>query len=226
MKKILFTILLAISGLFATTVYAQESAVPQQQSQQKQQQKVKRVRNYKILGLGAKVGVNTASLSNLQDFKEAWRAGYNIGGFVELRPFRLLSLNVEALYSKKGYSISTTGDESSTSIDAVLGTIDIPIMLKWYMIGGLSVQLGVTPSFTVHSSVSSSSGSVIEPLSFKESTLSIPVGFGYTFRWGLVFDFRYNIGATCAAFTIPQSLLGSFEQGRLSSFTILMGWRF
>ncbi len=125
--------------------------------------------------LGLKGGVNMASLSE--------GGGDNItafhGGAYGLIKITKFGIQPEALFSKRG-------------ADAVdLGYLDVPIMLKFYIAGGLNVQAG--PQFGILLNAEDSDGNDIKS-SLENSDLSAAFGAGLDLPMGLNLTARYIAG--------------------------------
>ncbi len=104
--------------------------------------------------IGAKAGANVTKI-NGKSFKDEFRYGYHVGGFVEVRTGNKFVLQPEILFNQ----YSTTVDSSFKNIydNAVsssnqrkvkLNYLSIPILLNYKLIGSfLSLQAG--PQFSV-----------------------------------------------------------------------------
>lgn len=104
------------------------------------------------LRLGAKAGVNLASIAGdeIDDFNG--RIGFHVGALVEIPINKKFSIQPELLYSMHGaareYSVIPNGGygikyETNLNLDY----INIPIMAKYYIIDGLSFETG--PQFGI-----------------------------------------------------------------------------
>ncbi len=159
-------------------------------------QKSTTAQKYKIIAIGAKFGINTTNLSAL-DNHTYWKSNYTIGGFGEIRPHRNFALCAEMLHSKQ-------------SQNPILGSINLPLLLKYSPIANLAIYTGINPQMGTGSSI------------------SIPVGIGYSCSWGLTLDVRYNIGADNGILVINPNLgsMGQYYHAPQSCWTLLIGWRF
>ncbi len=157
-----------------------------------------KAQSYKFLSFGVKAGANMSSVSGLSDISSALQAGFTGGLSVELRPIKLMGVRAEVLYSADGCKSSDISVENWTAkYEGDLGYIDSPIMAKIYVWGGLSVNLGVMPSFLVSSNItlSGSSGSTSDnsPVQANKAAFSIPVGLSLKILNFLSVEARYNI---------------------------------
>ena len=102
--------------------------------------------------LGAKAGVNIVKI-NGKSFKEEFRYGYSIGGFVEIGLGKKFSLQPEVVFNQ----YSTTLDSNYKSIyqnvissdqsKVKLNYLSIPIMLDYKFLGPIHLQVG--PQFGI-----------------------------------------------------------------------------
>ena len=137
------------------------------------------------VSLGLKGGLNFANV-NTSDPGTAYnsRTGYHIGAFANFK-FTKLAIQPELIYSVQGSDVSSA--TSSGSLD--LAYINIPILLKLYLIGGLNIQAGPQFGFLA----SATQGGQDYKSFLKGSDTSIAVGAGLDIS-KFVIDARYNIG--------------------------------
>jgi len=161
--------------------------------------------------VGAKAGMNIAGLGLSSDGKLAGvnyngRVGFHLGAYGLIRKGKL-GVQPEIVYSQQGQTYNTPNYHGLRSN---LGYINVPIVFKYYPVGGLSIQAG--PQFgllvaakgdliqTVYSNGASSLGqaSLDQDLkSYLNSTdFSIVFGAGLDLPWGLNLTFRYNYGVS------------------------------
>jgi len=128
--------------------------------------------------LGLKGGLNLASLSSDDDNVDSNVTAYHAGayGLIKIAKF---GIQPEALFSKRG------GD----AVD--LGYLDIPVMVKYYIAGGLNLQAG--PQFGVLLNAEDEDGNDVSDC-IKGSDISAAVGAGLDLPMGLNLTARYIIG--------------------------------
>lgn len=173
------------------------------------------------LGFGIKGGVNLTTL-NIEDPELSYnsRAGYHAGVFLRGR-FDKVGIQPELLlFTQNGdieSSIFGTAQESFTYLS-------IPVILKFYPIGGLNLQVGPQFGFLLDGEreydtfLGSGSQDITEY--YKESDVSVSLGGGYDFDFGLGLDVRYNIGIK----DINDAANG--EEARSRIFLVSLGWNF
>jgi opacity protein-like surface antigen len=149
---------------------------------------------------GVKAGLNLTNFTG--DFDEADGAtSFYVGGLVDLPVSGNFHVQPELLYSMEG------ADKASLSY------LRVPIMAKYYVMEGLSLQAGPEVAFKV----------AAENDLMDEATKSIDFGIGagvaYELPMGLFFDARYNLGLS----NISESDQVDFKN---TGIQIGLGWRF
>ena len=155
--------------------------------------------------IGAKGGVNFATFSgdDLGDVKS--RTGFHIGGLVEVPISEKFAIQPEVLYTAQGSKYSEKGTELgvdySYEMEQKLDYIQVPVMAKFYVIDGLSLEAGPQVSFLTSSKldyegtlggVTVSGEEDIDDVS--NIDFSIGAGASYRLPMGLFFTARYNFG--------------------------------
>lgn len=133
------------------------------------------------VALGIKGGLNFANI-NTTSVGAAYnsRTGYHAGAFVNIKLTKL-AIQPEVIYSVQG------ADAASGNLE--MGYINIPILLKFYLIGGLNLQAG--PQFGFLSSATQ--GGVDVKSLVESSDTSVALGAGFDIS-KFVIDARYNLG--------------------------------
>src|SRR5690606_27412266 len=94
---------------------------------------------------GPKAGVNIANISGMDDSE--MKIGFHVGAVAEIKFNDKFSLQPEVLYSAQGTKVDKEGVEKDFKNDY----INIPIMAKYYIVGGFSVELGPQVGFLMKS---------------------------------------------------------------------------
>lgn len=182
MKKIVLT----IAGVFAMSVLSAQE-----------------------IKYGAKAGLNLSTFTgDDEDVKSL--VGFHIGGFAEFKISDKFSVQPELLYSAQGgereYSYSdemgfVTGKETIK-----LGYLNLPVMAKYYVAPGFSVEAGPQVGFLLsakndydyRSSFFGENLSDSGEIDIKDNLKSIDFGFnfgaGYEFTENIFVQARYNLG--------------------------------
>ncbi len=188
--------------------------------------------------LGLKGGLNFASVSNASSsnsIAQAYgnRTGYHFGAYAMFKITKF-AIQPEIVFSRQGQSYSTP---SFSNLKSNFDYINIPIIIKFYLAGGLNLQAG--PQFGF---LASSSGDVINTANnkvttqsltslVKSSDVSLAVGAGWDLPFGLNLTARYNIGLSdinklTGTNTVPTitSSLGT-TQAKNQVLQISLGYR-
>ncbi|MCB0488848.1 MAG: porin family protein [Cyclobacteriaceae bacterium] len=147
--------------------------------------------------IGVKGGLNFSKLdvsqgaSNIDN-----RSGFH-GGAFGLIKFSKIGIQPEIIFSKQGSNF----DFNSADIEANFDYINIPIILKLYLVAGLNLQAGPQFGFTTTSEIKETIGGVSTTTDIKDelnkkSDTSIALGAGWDLPFGLTIDARYNIGVS------------------------------
>ena len=151
------------------------------------------------LHVGLKGGLNFAGIDGhskvTQDYGR--RAGFHFGAFASLKIWKV-AIQPEVVFSRQGQSFSyNTQQNYSTKLDY----INVPIMIKVYLVGGFNLQAGPQFGFLVSAKgdVINSSGPAVSTnqdiKNFVNATdLSLGFGFGWDLPRGVNIGARYNLG--------------------------------
>ncbi|NBC58741.1 MAG: outer membrane beta-barrel protein [Bacteroidetes bacterium] len=134
------------------------------------------------IDFGAKLGVNFATLNDVSEADN--KTGFVGGAFLSAK-FSKIGLQAELLYSQQGAEIDATEFD--------LNYVNIPVLFKFYLIGGLNVQAGPQFGFLIDDSLEDSVSSGVEAETFD---LSGAAGLGFDLPAGLRADARYVFGLT------------------------------
>ena len=139
--------------------------------------------------LGAKAGLNVASLGGdsygLGSLGS--RTSFHLGALAEIPLSEKFALQPEILYSAEGSDWSFGGANADIKLDY----IRVPVLAKYYIIEGLSAELG--PSFGVLVSADDSGPGDAKDR-YKSFDAAIAVGASYRLDMGVFFSLRYNKG--------------------------------
>jgi len=206
MKKILLSIV-ALAAITVSTVSAQ---APQGWT------------------FGPKAGITISNGTNQpSDANSKYKVGFTGGAFVEYGlSNEWLGLSAEVLYSSQGAKQDDYTDEGVKITDNKenLNYLNIPILAKFYVLRGLSINAGIQPGFLLGAKGSWKEDGHKESRTgtegLKTFDFSVPVGLSYSFDCGLIIDARYNIGVT----KVPDFV--DAPNSKNSVFAVTLGWRF
>ena len=173
------------------------------------------------VAFGIKGGLNLTTL-DVKDPELSYesRTGYHAGIFLRSRMDKVAIQPELLLFTQQGNLESTffgTARESFTYLS-------IPVILKFYPVGGLNIQLGPQFGFLIDGEreydnfLSSGTEDITDH--YKKSDVSVSVGGGYDFGFGLGLDVRYNIGVK----DINDAADGQEARSRI--FLLSLGWNF
>lgn len=165
--------------------------------------------------IGFKAGANFAKITNGD-----MHTGFHLGGLAEIYINEKFSIQPELLYSAQG---SESSSSSSTTAFGVamsgkgdsklkLSYINIPVIAKYYVLEGLSIQAGpqvgflvkaemdyvgttTNPHFSDQLEIYTASSSDVKS-QLNNIDFGINFGAGYEFISGMFIDARYNLGLT------------------------------
>lgn len=149
---------------------------------------------------GVKGGVNFSTFSGdgFRDFENPdSRTSFNLGLLAEIPLSEKFSIQPEVLYSGQGYDISSR--DNANDVEYQLDYINVPVLAKYYIIEGLSIEAGPQIGFLVNSEIdndpSGDGGDIsLNEDQFNKVDLSVGLGASYKFRGGFFVNARYNIG--------------------------------
>ncbi len=162
------------------------------------------------VALGIKGGLNFASIDASTSVDS--RTGFNAGAFA-LFKLTKIGIQPELLFSSQGFKLK----DAVQDINSTYNYINIPVLLKIYLVAGLNLQLGPQFGFvskaeveTVDLSGTSSVTDVKDQL--KGSDISAALGLGWDLPFGLTVDGRYNLGLSdindsAAASTVKNQVI-------------------
>jgi hypothetical protein len=131
-------------------------------------------------GIGLKGGLNYAKL-DISGISTSGKTGYHGGAFVLLR-LGMIGIQPEFIFSQQGSEVNIAGWESDY--------VNIPLMLKIYLVAGLNIQMGPQFGFINKAELN---GQNVENL-VKNSDISAGLGIGWDAPLGFSADARYNLG--------------------------------
>jgi hypothetical protein len=139
---------------------------------------------------GAKAGLNLASIAGDDTDDLDGRTAFHVGVIAEIAVSDQFSVQPELVYSAQG----ATATEEGIDVDINIDYINLPIMAKFYVGEGFSLEAGPQVGFLM--SAKGKGGG--EEIDFKDETKGIDfganLGVGYKLESGLNFGARYNLG--------------------------------
>jgi len=173
------------------------------------------------VAFGLKGGLNLTALK-IDDPEASYdsRTGFHAGVFLRGK-FNKVAIQPEVLlFTQRGEGSFSGFDKVEESFTY----LSIPLILKFYPIGGLNIQVGPQFGFlldgeqTYENTLIKTTRDIKE--AYKSSDVSISLGAGFDAGFGLNLDARYNIGVQ----DINNEANGDPAKSRI--FLISLGWNF
>lgn len=192
---------------------------------------------------GVKAGLNYSTLTGDAVNDPSGRAGLHIGGLVELKLTDKFSIQPELLYSMQGvqdeYSYTEFGVTVKEETKTKLDYLTLPIMAKYYIVEGFSVEAGPQIGFLLNAEneneYSAGGETETETVDVKDNFKSVDFGFnvgaGYELPMGLFFNARYNMGLSKIGEEYSETVGGTTitveaPDVRNSVFQLSVGYKF
>lgn len=150
---------------------------------------------------GPKAGVNFANLSGQDDSNML--TGFHVGAVVEIKFNEKFSVQPEVLYSAQGSKYEISNSIGSYKATQKLDYINVPIMAKYYVAEGFSVEAGPQVGFLTKAELTQEGNvaGIVNGESTRDNkdtynSVDFGVNFGlaYDLPAGLFFNARYNLG--------------------------------
>lgn len=152
------------------------------------------------VSFGVKGGVNLATINGDIDSPDS-RTSFHAGVFAEFPVAEIFSVQVEALYSGQGAQFDFEGSDGDKA-ELQLDYINVPVLAKFYLFKGFSVEAGPQFSFLLNDEIdlnpNSNGGDSPTPFRDDLKTFEFGVAGGVTFQtdMGLFATARYIQGIT------------------------------
>ncbi|WP_028891910.1 porin family protein [Tenacibaculum sp. 47A_GOM-205m] len=157
--------------------------------------------NAQDVKFGVKAGLNLASLNGNKDFTENFdsRTSFHLGAMAEISISDKFSFQPELLYSAQGGSNDDFAG-SGADVTFKMDYIAVPLMAKYYVVEGFSLEAGPQLAFRTTSEMKAEANGQESTESLKDETngfdFGLNFGLGYKLSNGLNFGARYNLGLT------------------------------
>lgn len=150
--------------------------------------------NAQEVSFGAKAGLNIANISGEDVENNDARTSFHIGAVAEIEISDKFSIQPELVYSAQGANT----EESGVDVTMALDYLNVPVMAKYYVAEGFSLeagpQIGFLMSAKMKAEVGGQSASVDVKDNFNVIDFGLNFGAGYKLENGLNFGARYNLG--------------------------------
>ena len=171
-----------------------------------------------------KVGFNASDITggkNVLDNRNGIVAGFDF----EYKTSDWFGISFGANYSQQGWKYKQGGEKQENDY------INVPVMAKFYVWKGLSVNTGIQAGFLTKTK------GAFEKEDLRKFDLSIPFGISYEFPFGLNIDVRFVEGATDVVKNEPRWMIneapkwltdwqGYEEKNKNRVLEITLGYKF
>ena len=137
---------------------------------------------------GAKAGLNFASMVGDDAEGLDGRTSFHLGATAEIEISESFSIQPELLYSGQGYSYN----DATAKVDY----INLPVMAKFYVADGFSVEAGPQIGFLASAKADVGGVSVDIKDELKSTDFAFNIGAGYKVSSVLNLGLRYSMGLT------------------------------
>lgn len=149
---------------------------------------------------GIKAGGNISTIRG--DYPDPkLKGGYQFGGFAKMKMDDKTSYQVELLYVNKGFSSDiqiTSLDFRSPTVElneiVNLNYIEIPIVVKYNLFGGLNVGIGPQIAYLVSANSDFKGRKVKFEDTYKKIDAGLHLKLDYEFNSGIIIDTSYTLG--------------------------------
>ncbi|WP_130736698.1 porin family protein [Flavobacterium sp. J27] len=145
------------------------------------------VTNAQEVKFGAKAGLNLSTLTGDDD--TSMKVGFQVGGFAEIGISDKFAIQPELLYSAQGTKYDGAGDPSLN-----LDYLNIPVMAKYYVTEGFSLEAGPQIGFLLSAKAKSDGGDVDFKDYVNSTDFGLNVGAGYDVTENINLGLRYGFG--------------------------------
>ncbi len=166
-------------------------------------------------GFGPKVGSSFSTVNGLPSAKV--RMGLTAGMFAERFITNNFAMQVELMWSQQGFDIEAIDEDPKVEYN--LDYLTMPVIGKYYLMGGLNMQLGAQFSYLLGAKQKIGDGEkTSERKLFNNYNAAFVAGLAYDFNCGLIIEGRYNLGLT--------RVLSGVADVTSGYLTLTAGWRF
>ncbi len=156
-------------------------------------------------GVGLKGGLNFPTFDalgvqdgiNVSDTKNS--SGYHIGAFARIRVAKI-GIQPEVLYSFQQIEFDQIDVTQTFNVEQKLSYLTVPVMLKWFMIAGINLQVGPQFGFALSGKRTDDILGATTTTDFKDeinsTDISLALGAGIDLPFGLDIHGRYVLGLT------------------------------
>lgn len=146
--------------------------------------------NSSDINFGLKGGLNFTMIAGDDTEEFDGRMAFHAGVVAEFQISEKFSFQPELLYSSQGDKMTSEGMD----VDFKLDYLNIPLLAKYYVAEGFSLEAGPQFGFLLSSKVEAGGVSIDIKDMMKGIDFGVDFGVGYKLENGLNFAARYNLG--------------------------------
>ncbi len=155
--------------------------------------------NAQDISFGLKAGLNLASMhSSDSNFNDAvsGRTAFHAGAVAEFSFSDQFSLQPEVLYTSLGstFDFGSVSRASDTKVDFIANYLAIPVMAKYYVADGFSLEAGPQIGFLLSAKAKNDTNEEDIKDAYESTDFGAAFGAGYKMENGLFFNARYGLG--------------------------------
>ncbi|MBF01704.1 MAG: hypothetical protein CMP76_00245 [Flavobacterium sp.] len=144
--------------------------------------------NAQEVKFGAKAALNLSNLTgDVED--NSMKVGFQVGGLVEIGISEKFAVQPELVYSAQGTKFDGAGDPSLN-----LDYLNIPVMAKFYVAEGFSLEAGPQIGFLLSAKAKSDAGDVDYKDFVNSTDFGVNFGAGYDVTENINLGVRYSLG--------------------------------
>ena len=158
--------------------------------------------NAQNISFGFKGGLNLASVYGDNSDKTEMRIGVHLGVMSEFKLTNKFSIQPELVYSQQGvnqdvfFTLLQDTVAPEITLKARYNYLNLPIIAKYYVTEGFSIELGPQVGFLVSAKQEGGGQELDVKDGVKNIDFGVGIGFGYKFSSGLNFSARYTAGVS------------------------------
>lgn len=131
------------------------------------------------------------ALTSISGDGTKYKPGFTAGAEGQYQINEWLGVSAGVLYTTEGYKLKDNGDYKFNT-----GYINIPVMAKFYVTKGLSLNAGMQLGFLTTAKSKAPNAEADAKDICNKTDFSIPMSIAYEFENGLMFEARYTAGLT------------------------------
>ena len=178
--------------------------------------------------LQPKVGIG---LSEITDDDAKFKFGLGAGVEAQYQIKNWLGVSAGAMYQQMGSKVKDIGGVDMSDFKVNLEYINVPVMARFYVAKGLSLNVGLQAGFLTNAKVKYGSSEADVKDAVEKFDLSAPVSIAYELPMGLTFEAVCNYGITDVAKDYDHGSNRSSNYSEIMDdknllFQITVGYRF